>query len=157
MTTQLDLFNEAKVEITMGGQWPDEKTTTAYPTYPSLMPEQGRVSPVPADLPEALKKPFAVLTAMKTRLAVEKGAEADLAFVETTIDSCEACRVRAAMNPGPGYYRAITAERRQSIIRFYEQTALTFYRGFVKRMERYAASGDKRKRRIALIFDEGQK
>jgi hypothetical protein len=152
-----ELPDDAKIEITTGGTWPKETAPATYPTTPSLMPEQRRVSPVPADLPEALKKPLAVLTAMKTRLAVEKGAEADLAFVETAIDSFEAYGIRAALDPGPGYYRAITAERRRSIVRFYEQAALTMYKGFVKRMERYAASGDARQKKIsALLFGIGE-
>jgi hypothetical protein len=90
-------------------------------------------------------------------LAAENGAQADLAFVETAIGAFEACRARAAMDPGPGYYRAIIPERRQSIVRFYEQAALTMYKGFVKRMDRYAASGDSRERRIAALFEKARR
>jgi hypothetical protein len=61
------------------------------------------------------------------------------------------------MDPGPGYYRAITPERREGINRFYERAALSMYEGFVKRMERYAAKGDRRQRRIASLFSDAQK
>jgi hypothetical protein len=151
-----DLPDTATIEITTEGGWPREPATAAYPASPSLAPERGRAFPARADLPESLKKPFAVLAALKTKLALEKGAEADLAFVETAIASFEACRERAVLEPGPGYFRAITAERRQSIVKFYEQAALSMYQGLAGRMARYAASGEARLGRIAALFARAQ-
>jgi len=152
-----DLPENAKIEMTTEGGWPGESPATAYPAFPALIPEQGPQAQAPAELPESLKKPFAALTAMKRRLAGERDAEDEIAFIDAAIKSCQDYRVRVTMNPGPGYYRAITPERRKGINKFYEQAALSMYQGFVKRMERYAVKGNTRQRRIASLFSEAQK
>lgn len=152
-----ELPENAKIEITTEGGWPGESPATAYPAFPALIPKKGPQAQAPAELPESLKKPFAVLTAMKRRLAGEGDADYEIAFVDAAIKSCEDYRVRVTMDPGPGYYRAISPERRVSINKFYEQAALSMYQGFVKRMERYAVKGDTRQRRIASLFSDAQK
>jgi hypothetical protein len=152
-----ELPENAKIEITTEGGWPGESPTTAYPAFPALIPKNGPQAQAPAELPESLKKPFAVLTAMRRRLAGEGDADYEIAFVDTAIKSCEDYRVRVTMDPGPGYYRAISPERRKGINKFYERAALSMYQGFVKRMERYGVKGDTRQRRIASLFSDAQK
>ncbi|HSA94446.1 MAG TPA: hypothetical protein VLJ16_00240, partial [Acidobacteriota bacterium] len=146
------LPDKTRIEIVTGGGWPKVSPTARYPTQPSLMQAKETRPSLAADTPESLAKPYAELTAMKAKLSIEKGAETDLAFVETAIDAFEACRARAAMDPGSGYYRAITPERRKSILRFYEQAALTMYKGFSNRMARYEGQGDPGERRIAALW-----
>jgi hypothetical protein len=89
---------------------------------------------------------------MKKLLKNEPDSEYDMAFIEVALKACEDYRVRVAMDPGPGYYRSITQERKEGIDRFYEQAALSFYNGFVNRMDRYARNGDIQQKRIAELF-----
>jgi hypothetical protein len=65
--------------------------------------------------------------------------------------------IRKVMDPGAGYYRSITAERKEGIIKFYEQTALSMYAGFANRMVRFAESGDARQKYMATLFSEALK
>ena len=148
---------EANVEITTGGGWPRESPTTAYPVFPALVPEKSVKAQAPAQLPESLRGPFAVLVKMKRLMAKDRDPDTERAFVDEAIQSFEAYRVRVAMDPGPGYYRPITPQRKAGIDKFYEQAALSMYRGFVKRMESYAGKGDGRQKRIASLFSEAQK
>ncbi len=152
-----ELPAEAKIEITTDGGWPEEPSTTAYPILPALVPKIDEKAPAPAELPESLKRPFAVLSAMNKLLAGEPGADYERAFVSVALESCEVQRMRAAMDPGPGYYRSITPERKASITTFYEQAALGMYNGFAARMARYAEKGDARQKRLAALFAEAQK
>lgn len=148
---------EAKIEITTTGGWPKESASLVYPAVPALLPDKGTKSQASSELPESLKRPFAVLTAMKRLLANEPGADYERAFVTTAIESCDDYRVRATMDPGPGYYRPITAERREDINKFYEQVALNMYNGFTTRMADYIENGDMQQKRIAALFSEAQK
>jgi hypothetical protein len=151
-----ELPDEARIEIATGGGWPRESPTAVYPENPALsFKEIGQGRP-DAELSDALERPFAVLTAMKALLSAEKDAGAEWAFVETAIGSMEAYRSRIALDPGPGYFRAVTSERRDGINRFYEQAALSMYQGLVDRMTRYAASGDARQRRLAALFSRAR-
>ncbi len=152
-----ELPMKAEIEITTEGGWPEQSPTTAYPVFPSLKTEKDTKAEALADLPESLEKPFAVLTKMKRLLDCVRDADYEIAFVNAAIKSCVDYRVRAAMDPGPGYYRPITPERREGINKFYEQAALSMYRGFVDRMENYAAEGDAGQKHIAELFSEAQK
>jgi alpha-L-fucosidase 2 len=151
-----ELPDEAKIEIATGGGWPRESPTALYPEKPELASNMARKDRPAAELPDSLETPSAVLTAMKTLLSGEKDVDAERAFVETAIGSMEAYRSRIALDPGPGYFRAITSERREGIHRFYEQAALSMYQGLVDRMTRYAASGDARQRRLAALFSRAR-
>jgi hypothetical protein len=113
-------------------------------TSPAARPGEG--------LSEPLKKPYAILAAMSRALAGEPGADFERAFVATAIESFDAYRNRTSMNPGPGYFRPITPERKAGIEKFYERAALTMYNGLVKRMEAYAAKGDPRQKELAALF-----
>jgi len=155
------LYNElpvnATIEITTEGVWPEEASTAIYPVKPSLSPKKVTNAQAPAELPESLKKPFAILSALKISLANEANAENERAFLEIAIRSFETYQVRASMDPGPGYYRPITAERKEGINQFYERTSLEMYNGFAKKMERYRKNGDKREKRIGDLFARAQK
>ena len=94
---------------------------------------------------------------MSKLLASEPGADYERAFVSAAIESCEACRVRATMDPGPGYYRPISAKRRAPLNEFYAQAALGMYDGLARRMAAYAEKGDARQKRVAALFTEAQK
>jgi hypothetical protein len=151
-----DLPAEAKILIVTEGGWPKETTTTTYPTVPALIPGKDTKVIVAAQLPESLKKPYAVLSSMNKLLVNESGAEYERAFVVAAMKSCEDYLARVAMEPGPGYYRPITPERKEGINKFYEQAALSMYTGFANRIEGYAKNGDERQRYLADLFRNAQ-
>jgi hypothetical protein len=147
-----ELPSEAQVEITAEGGWANETSTSDYPEKPVLMGDY----PVSSEMPEALKKPYFILSTMKKQLADIPGSDSELAYLAEAIQSYEDCSIRLSMDPGSGYFRAITPERKEGINKFYEQAALTMYKGFAKRIEKYAASSDKRQQKVAVIFNEIQ-
>jgi hypothetical protein len=151
-----ELPAEAKIEITTKGGWPRETSDAVYPAIPALVPETDKQAPARAELPESLKRPFAVLCAMSKLLADEPGVDYERAFVAAAMNSCEDYRVHAAMDPGPGYYRPITPQRKADINAFYEKSALGMYKGFAKRMAVYAKNGNLRQQRLAVLFTEAQ-
>ena len=128
-----------------------------YPVKPSLVPKKATTPEAIVELPESLRKPFAILSAMMKKLGNESGAEPERAYLAIAIKSFEDYQVRAGMDPGPGYYRPITAERKEGINQFYERTAMAMYNGFVKKMAGYAEKGDNRQKRMAALFAEAQK
>jgi hypothetical protein len=148
-----ELSNESHIEITTDGGWPYEKPTSVYPEYPVM----NAFYPSSSAMPDTLAKPFSVLLAMQKELKNIPGSEYDLAFVNEAINSFKICQTRIELDPGPGYFRAITPERKQGINRFYAQAALTMYKGFEKKMKKYAASSDIRQKQLATLFKEIQK
>ena len=152
-----ELPAEATIEITTAGGWPKEPSTTAYPVLPALVPTNNQKAAATAELPESLKRPLAVFSAMNKLLAGEPAADYERAFVAAAVESCEVYRMRVAMDPGPGYYRSITPQRKAAINKFYEETALRMYSGFAKRMANCAEKGDARQKRLAALFAESQK
>lgn len=159
---EVDLFYDilpesANIEITTEGGWPEEASVSIYPIKPSLAPKKAINTEVPTELPDSLKRPLAVLTFVSKSLAAEPGENNEHAFLAIAIKSFEEFQARTVLDPGPGYYRPITPERRDGINQFYARTALTMYKGFAKKMAEYAESGDKRKKRIAALFTEAQK
>jgi hypothetical protein len=143
-----ELPDEAKIEVTTTGSWPTEKSTSVYPENPSLSSKYNTT----AAMPEKLAKPYSQLIEMKKQLAAIPGSEHEIAFLNETIQACEDCRIRLTLETGPGYYREITSERRQGIIDFYEQAALTMYTGFANRMKKYAESTDQYQKQMAEVF-----
>lgn len=152
-----ELPTEAKIEITTVGGWPKESTTAAYPVVPALVTEKTTEAKVSAKLPDSLKKPFTVLSSMKKLLATETGADYDKVFINTAIKSFEDYQVRTNLDPGPGYYRTITPERKMGIDKFYARAALMMYHGFTNRMAGYAENGDIQQKHIAAMFSEAKK
>jgi hypothetical protein len=151
-----DLPAEAKIEIITEGGWPKETTTTTYPAVPALIPGKDTKAIVSSELPESLKKPYNVLSSMNKLLVKEPGAEDERAFVVAAMKSCEDYLTRVAMDPGPGYYRPITNERKDGINKFYEQAALSMYNGFTNRMAGYAENGDAGQKHLADLFLKAQ-
>ena len=80
-------------------------------------------------------------------------AEIERAFVREAIGAIEAWRERTAIEP-QGFFRPMTAEKRDSIIKFYENAALAMYSGFAKRMSRFAKSPDAGEKRLAELFQK---
>jgi hypothetical protein len=105
-------------------------------------------------LPQSLVKPCAVLTKLNDLLKDEPNADFDRAFVKEALASIEAWRERSVMDPGPGYYRKITPDRRAKIDSFYEMTALRMYSGLAVRMDRYSSDEDQHKKRIVELFKQ---
>jgi hypothetical protein len=154
------MYNElpanAHVEITTQGGWPEESSTSDYPKVPALISGSGPQSQRMPELPDSLRKPYDVLVAMSKLLAGEPDAEYERAFVAAAIQAFEDCRVRTTMDPGPGYYRPITGERKAGILKFYRNAALGMYTGLAKRMAGYAERKDARHRRLAALFEEAR-
>ena len=142
----------AQVEITTTGGWSKGDTKPDYPVLPALVSAPEIEKADQGELPESLRRPYEVLQRMKKLLEDKEEIAFDRAFIEAAIQSIEACRERAALNPGPGYFRDMTPERRNGVREFYEQTALSMYKGIVNRMEQYEGKGDMKQKEIALMF-----
>jgi hypothetical protein len=149
-----ELPANAKVEITTEGRWPKELSDVEYPAKPALVSEKQIMTDCSVPLPEQLKRPFAVLQEMNKRLAREANADFERAFVAEAIRSFGSCRMRSAVDPGPGYYRSMTQERRATIVKFFENAAFGMYSGFENRMAAYGRTGDMRKQRLAALFNK---
>jgi hypothetical protein len=152
-----ELPKDATIEITTGGGWPVQSPTVSYPELPALSSGDGTNVPELVGLTESMKKHFAILSRLSTLLAEEPDADFDKAFVAAAKQSFDDCRIRVSMDPGPGYFRSITPDRKEGINKFYEQAALSMYNGLATRMARYAETGDIRKKHIAELFSEAQK
>ena len=155
------LFNklpsEAMIEITTEGGWQVEQSVADYPRVPELLSIEKTKAQISKDLPEALKKPYEVLTSVRNQLVNEFPAPFELAFLNEAIKACNDCRIRSAIDPGKGYFRAITPERKEGINSFYEQAALAMYNGFANIMADCEVSGNIWQKQITTIFNEAQK
>ncbi|MDD5704613.1 MAG: hypothetical protein PHR35_01710 [Kiritimatiellae bacterium] len=120
-----DLPDEATVEITTAGG-AQEQAYAPYPVTPALVAPAERKN-ARADLPSSLREPHAALSALQQRLKTKPAQDYERTLVDAALSCIDACRVRAAMDPGPGYYRAITPARAKGIADFYEKTALNLY------------------------------
>ena len=108
-----------------------------------------------APLPESLKKPYAVLTAMKRLMAPKPIGDYDQAFVRESLGAIEAWQGRSAIEQ-PGFFRPMTAAKRTSILKFYENAALNMFNGLTRRMDAYAQSSDAAKKRAADLFRQAR-
>ena len=99
---------------------------------------------------------FAVLTAFDRLLANEPGAEYEQSFVRQALEAVNAWRQRTAAEPGPGYFRPMTPEKRAAIVRLYEDTALRMYQGLARRMADYGKSPATREKCLAELFQTAQ-
>ncbi|MBK7709793.1 MAG: hypothetical protein IPJ37_01615 [Bacteroidales bacterium] len=151
-----ELPDKAAIEIVTGGGWPAQLPTVGYPVSPALISGDETKAPEMTELTDAMKKPFSILSEMNRLLEAELGSEYDKAFVAAAIKSFDDYLIRAAMDPGPGYYRPITSERREGINKFYEQAALSMYTGLVNRMAKYSEKGNTEQKHIAELFAKAQ-
>ncbi len=148
-----DLPAKAEIEITTnGGGWSSAKEENDYPAIPALVTKERDKIDSDKELPELLKKPFAILSAMKKLIENEPGVGYERAFVDVALKSCKDCQARVTINPGEGYYRAVTEKRKEDIIKFYELAALSMYNGFVNKMAKYIEEGDPRQKHISRLF-----
>jgi|GEM_PF-4410957 len=152
------LYNElplkAEIEVTTAGGWPEEKPELDYPELPELVTSDSSEKSELLKLPGSLQKPFEIFLKMKDILEAEQGMEYDKAFVDAAIKSIEDYQERASVECGEGYYRPITPEREEDISKFYEQAALTMYKGFSNRMARYAERGNNQQKQLAILFNK---
>ena len=137
----------ARIEIVTEGGWNAEPA----PIAASRATGDSASKAPQVQLPESLKRPHAVLTALKRLLDQESGTEYERAFVGESLGAIEAWRGRHAVNM-PGFFRPITPQRRAAILNFYENAALRMYNGFARRMAAYAQSPEPAKKRIADLF-----
>ena len=137
----------ARVELVTEGGWPTD-AARIQPTSDAA--EKTDVSGS-AELPEDLRKPFALLTEMRKRIGGEPKADFERAFLHEALAVFEAYRVRAARDAA-GAYSAMKPEKRTAILALYRDAALKMYTGFDNLMKRYAAGNDEPKRRLALRF-----
>ncbi len=146
-----ELPGQAKIEIVTEGGWGEGPAGPGAPSVHDAAP-----AAVPqAELPQALKKAFAVLTAMQRLVAQEPGADYERAFIRESLGAIEAWRARSAIVM-PGFFRPITPQRRTGILKFYENAALGMYNGLARRMAAYAQSPDPAKKRIADLFQQAR-
>jgi len=61
-----------------------------------------------------------------------------------------------SFEPGPGYFRFMTPEKRAAIVKFYEDSALRMYQGLTRRMADYAKNSAARERRLGALFQTAQ-
>jgi len=135
----------------------DQRSKTRHPS--TEVPARTPAITAPAGIPSAKDSASLIqpLIDPAKLLAAEPGSGDERAFVAAALQACEARRQRAATDPGPGYYHAITPQRRADVTTFYEQTAIAMYDGFAARMARWAAKGDARQQRLAAPIAEAQK
>jgi len=141
------LPRRAKVKITMGG---------AISRVPALQ-RCGTLKPGIQHIPETLRRPYAHIKAMKRMLKNAKGAAYERSFIIEALGAIEAVAARAQLEPGPGFFRPLTPERKQAIIKFHAMTAMNMYRGLEKRLARYASSDNAREQRLVKLFTKVQK
>ena len=113
---------KARVEMVMsGGRAPYGKATAAA--------ERAEPPATPADLPESMTKPYAVLAGMWKLLEKERGADYERAFVSEALAAFDAYRTRAARDAA-GDFAAMKQEKRAEILKLYEDAAMNLYKGF---------------------------
>ena len=152
-----ELPAEAKIEIVTGGGWEKQSLTMNSSADPSLsLPERTKTS-AHSELPDSLRHPFEILNAMQKLLKNEPDAEYEKEFVKVAIQSFKDFQARVVMDPGPGYYRPLTEERKMGINRFYAQAALSMYKGYSMRMANFAEKGGPQQKRIAELFSRALK
>ena len=144
-----ELPKEAKIEIVTEGGWSTESSPRALSPPPAATTVAAALQ---TELDKSLKKPYAVLKSMDRLLVNEPAAAASQgAFVREAIGAIEAWRQRTAVAP-QGFFRPMTPEKRDSIIKFYKNAALAMYKGFAKRMAAYAKGPDAGRKHLAELF-----
>ena len=151
------LPTEARIEIVTEGGWPARDSEVPYPRVPALNPQQRSIIVGGDTLAQRLKRPYDVLRRFDRLLASEFWAGYERAFVAAAIKAFESCASRASMDPGPGYFRPITAERKATIQTFYENAALGMYDGLVRRISAPGGAVDARTRHLKDLLDLARK
>jgi len=134
---------KAHLEITMTGGWSGAMAPSAQVTR--------QAQAKPADLPDALSKPFAVLDAMTKAIKNEPGADYERAYLDEAVAAFSAYRQRAGRDAA-GAFAGEKPEKRAAILKLYEDAAASCYKGFDNLMKRYAASKSERELRLAKTY-----
>jgi len=127
------LPDRAEVEIVTTGGWGPDDFSADYPVTLPLIPEKPYREFSLSALPDTMQEPYRVLTGLEEKLAKDPKAADDLALVRETIASFKSLVQRMELDPGPGYFRVIDAERKENIIRLYARSSMALYRGCEKR------------------------
>ncbi|MCY1723184.1 hypothetical protein OU798_22740 [Prolixibacteraceae bacterium Z1-6] len=151
------LPQESKIEIRTEGGWMVEETTSEYPQIPKLVPDERPGVNSLAELPQSLKKPYEILLSVRNKIPNQYPASFEISFLNEAIKSINDCRVRPNITVGEGYYRPLTKERIEGINNFYEQAALSMYKGFEKIMADCETKGDIWQKQLAAIYLEAKK
>ena len=144
----------SKVIITTEGGWFVESNSLIYPAIPSILTKVSDRAFYINELPEELQAQLSILSAFNRKLTRVQGATEEKKLLETVIKTFEACQLRAMFDPGPGYFRAITPERKAGINTFYEQAAQAMYIGYLYKMTAYSKSGNPSQKQLANLFFE---
>ena len=157
---------EAKVEIVTEGGWEAESAARLAAARTAVRSGIGADAPsaakrtgaaaLPAELPASLRKPCAVLTSLDQRLVQEPDAAYERAFVHEALGAIDAWRQQTAIDSGRGCFRPNTPQKREAILKFYENAALCMYNGLAKRMTDYARSPQLEKQHLAEVFQRAQ-
>jgi hypothetical protein len=151
------LPREARIEIVTEGGWPAVAADVAYPRVPSMDVTRRATFSGAESLAASLRKPYTVLSRFRKLLEKEPETEYERAFVSAALRAFESCAVRTSMDPGPGYFRTVTAERRATMQKFYENAALGMYEGLERRMSTGAGVQDARGWRIRKLFEQARR
>ncbi|MBK7259622.1 MAG: hypothetical protein IPI01_17830 [Ignavibacteriae bacterium] len=151
------LPDEARIEIVTEGGSPAVSADVVYPRVPALDAARRSASGGSDSLGARLRKPYAVLSRFRALIAKEPGADYERAFVGAALRAFESCAMRASLDPGPGYYRVVTAERKATMQKFYENAALGMYDGLDRRMSAAAGVKDAQGWRIRKLFKQARR
>lgn len=148
---------QARVEIVTEGGWPPRSSEVTYPRIPGLDSVVREVASGTDTLLGPLKKRYDILRRFNDLIVAEPNADYERAFVSAALRAFESCAARAQMDPGPGYFRPVTPERRATIQKFYENAALGMYDGLARRMSTHDAPRGATRARLHLLFEQAQR
>jgi len=149
-----NLPENAHIEIITTGGYPEQEIKVEYPQTPSLITTTKDETGYRSELPDSLIKPYRTLAELKEKMNGKDEPQYDKILLEEVIRSFDALCDRLTLDPGPGYFRAITNERKKSIEKFYGRATMSMYQGFENRMEKYVDSGNEEEKQMAKLFLE---
>ena len=147
---------EARIEIVTDGGWPVRASALPYPRIPMLDPPQLTALAGTDGLTERLKRPYDVLCRFNRLLESDPDIGNERPFVAAAIRAFKSCAARTATDPGPGYFRPVTVERRATMQKFYENAAAGMYDGLARRMSVDPGPADVRLRHLQSLFKQAQ-
>lgn len=140
----------AHVDIEMDGGWPEARPTE----YAAGTPTAGKRVNTAPEMPSQARAKYAALICMQK--SCRNLTEYESGFLRETIAAYEAYRDRAARDAA-GDFASLSEDKRNAIIKDYEDAANRCYQGFDVLMGRYASSGDQREKKIAMAWAEARK
>jgi len=137
----------AKVEIVTTGGWPEGATTP----QPSGRPTPDRMVTRGPGLPGGANREVAALRRFRIQLPRSESAQYARAFVGEVIAAFSAWEERTNRDAA-GMYADMEPQKREEILRSYQDAASGLQVGLGKLMARYGASGDRVQRGIARLW-----